>query len=573
MEKAPKSFPTTRFGVFEVDPQAGELRKSGVKVKVQDQPFQVLTALLERPGQLVTRDELRQRVWTADTFVDFDRGLNKAMNRLRDVLGDPAENPTFIETVPRRGYRFIARIERRISSIAILPLENLSRDPTREYWADGLTDELITHVAKIVDLRVISRTSAMRFKHSAKSLMEIGRELGVDALVEGSVLLSDRKVRISVQLIDVSTDQHLWADSYERELGDVVSLQHQIARVIARQIQSRLTAEQEARVAKGCAVNPEAYDAYLRGRFFWAKRTEEGIEKSFACFRHAIEVAPTYSAPYAGLADSYLMLGIFGTRSPHDFCPKAKVAAEKALELDDALAEAHTSLAGVTSLYDWDWPGAEREYRRALELDPNYAVAHQWYASLLSGLGRHDEALTEVLRARELDPLSLVINAFVGFIHMRARRFDQAIEACAKAIELDPNNPFGRWILARSLDAGDQLREALAQSEQAVTLSGNKDPFTAHLGYASARMGDRRRADDVLDQLRERSKSEYVSPYHFAIIYTALDQRDLAFEWLEKAFQERTARLTGELSERVFDPLRSDPRFQELVRRIGLHFN
>ena len=571
MEKAPKSFPTTRFGAFEVDPQAGELRKSGVKVKVQDQPFQVLTALLERPGQLVTRDELRQRVWAAaDTFVDFDRGLNKAMNRLRDVLGDPAENPTFIETVPRRGYRFIARIERRISSIAILPLENLSGDPTREYWADGLTDELITHVAKIVDLRVISRTSAMRFKHSPKSLMEIGRELGVDALVEGSVLLSDRKVRISVQLIDVSADQHLWADSYERELGDVVSLQHQIARVIARQIQSRLTAEQEARVAKGCAVNPEAYDAYLRGRFFWAKRTEEGIEKSFACFKQAIEVAPTYSAAYAGLADSYLMLGIFGTRSPHDFCPKAKVAAEKALELDDALAEAHTSLAGVTSLYDWDWPGAEREYRRALELDPNYAVAHQWYASLLSGLGRHDEALTEVLRARELDPLSLVINAFVGFIHMRARRFDQAIDACAKAIELDPNNPFGRWILARSLDAGDQLREALAQSEQAVTLSGNKHPFTAHLGYASARMGDRRRACDVLDQLRERSKTEYVSPYHFALIYTALDQRDLAFEWLEKAFQERTARLTGELSERVFDPLRSDPRFQELERRIGL---
>ena len=570
MEKAPKSFPTTRFGVFEVDPQAGELRKSGVKVKVQDQPFQVLTALLERPGQLVSRDELRQRVWAADTFVDFDRGLNKAMNRLRDVLGDPAENPTFIETVPRRGYRFIARVERRISSIAILPLENLSGDPTREYWADGLTDELITHVAKIVDLRVISRTSAMRFKHSPKSLMEIGRELGVDALVEGSVVLSDRKVRISVQLVDLSTDQHLWADSYERELGDVVSLQHQIARVIARQIQARLTPEQEARVAKGRAVNPEAYDAYLRGRFFWAKRTEDGLEKSFACFKQAIEMAPTYSAAYAGLADSYLMLGIFGTRSPHDFCPKARVAAEKALELDDTLAEAHTSLAGVRSLYDWDWPGAEREYRRALELNPNYAVAHQWYASLLSGLGRHDEALTEVLRARELDPLSLVINAFVGFIHTRARRFDQAIEACAKAIDLDPNNPFGRWILARSLDAGDQLREALSQSEQAVTLSGNKDPFTAHLGYASARMGDRQRACDVLDQLRERSKTEYVSPYHFALIYTALNQRDLAFEWLEKAFQERTARLTGELSERVFDPLRSDPRFQELERRIGL---
>ena len=570
VEKAPKSLPTLRFGAFEVDFQAGELRRSGVRVRVQDQPFQVLTALLERPGQVITRDELRRKIWSTGTFVDFDQGLNKAMNRLREALGDPANIPKFIETLPRRGYRFIARVERKINSIVILPLENLSGDPAREYWAEGLTDELITRVAQIVDLRVISRTSAMRFKHSPKAPSELGRELGVDAMVEGSVVLSDRRVRIRIQLVDLSTDQHLWADSFERELGDVVTLQVEIAQAIARQIRALLAPEEKARVARKGSVNPEAYDAYLRGRFFWAKRTEEGVEKSFGCFTEAISLDPTYSAAYAGLADSHLMLGIFGIRSPHDYCPKARAAAERALQLDETIAEAHNSLAAVRHLYDWNWPGAEQEFRRALELNPNYAVAHQWYASLLSGLGRHEEALTEVLWARELDPLSLVINAFVGFIHMRARRYDQAIEVCAKAVELDPTNPFGHWILARSLDARDQLREALAQSGEAVRLSGNRSPYSAHLGYAYAKVDDSQRACEVLDHLRERSRTEYVSPYHFVLIYTGLGESDLAFEWLEKAFEERTARLTGELSERVFDRFRSDPRFQHLVRRIGL---
>jgi TolB-like protein/Tfp pilus assembly protein PilF len=568
VEKAHKSLPALRFGVFEVDLQAGELRRSGVRVRVQDQPFQVLAALLEHPGQLITREELRQRIWPADTYVDFERGLNKAVNRLREALGDPADCPKFIETLPRRGYRIIAPVERRINSIAILPLENLSGDPAREYWADGLTDELITHVAKIVDLRVISRTSAMRFKHSPKSPAEIGRELAVDALVEGSVVLSDSRVRIRVQLVDLSCDRHLWADSYERELGDIVTLQVEIAQAIARQIRARLTTKEKARVAK--TVNPEAYDAYLRGRFFWARRTEEGMEKSFGCFMEAIRLDPTYAAAHAGLADSYLMLGIFGMRSPHDSCPKARAAAERALQLDDTIAEAHTSLAAVRNLYEWNWPGSEQEFRRALELNPNYAVAHQWYATLLSCLGRHEEALREALCARELDPLSLVINAFVGFIHMRARRYDQAVAACTRAVDLDPSNPFGHWILARSLDAADQIREALAQSEEAVRLSANRCPYTAHLGYEYARAGDSHRASAVLHELRERSRTEYVSPYYFALIHIGLNQSDLAFEWLEKAYGERTARLTGELFERLFDPFRSDPRFQDLVRRIGL---
>jgi tetratricopeptide (TPR) repeat protein len=317
-------------------------------------------------------------------------------------------------------------------------------------------------------------------------------------------------------------------------------------------------------------VNPEAYEAYLKGRFFWSKRTEGGLEKSFEYFNRAIAMDPTYAAAHVGLADSYMVLAILGLRSPRDVCPKATAAAERALELDETLAEAHKSLAAVRHLYHWDWPGSEQEFRRALELDPNCAIAHQWYAALLSGLRRHEEAVTEALQAHDLDPLSLVINAFVGFIYTRARLYDRAIEACRRAIEFDPNNPFGHWILARSLDADNKIREALAESEEAVRLSGNTFPYAAHLGYAYARIGNRARARTLLREFSERSKTEYVSPYHFALIYTGLGERDLAFEWLEKAYQERTPRLAGELSERIFDGRRSDPRFQDLVRRIGL---
>jgi TolB-like protein len=298
-----KSLPAIRFGVFEADIEAGELRRSGVKVRLQEQPFQVLAALLERPGQVITRAELQKKIWIADTFVNFDCGLNKAVNRLRHALGDSADTPKFIETLPRRGYRFAAPVEQGISSLAVLPLDNLSGDPKQEYWADGMTDELITHLAKIRDLRVISRTSAMRFKNTTLPLGEIARQLGVGALIRGSVVVSDRKVRIRAQLINPFTDDHLWVDSYDRELGDVMTLQRQIAYAIACQIRSRLTPEEEAGFAGVRSVNAEAYEAYLKGRFFWNKRTKADLERSFAYFRQAIAADAAYAAPYAGLAD------------------------------------------------------------------------------------------------------------------------------------------------------------------------------------------------------------------------------------------------------------------------------
>ena len=565
-----KSLPAIRFGVFEADIEAGELRRSGVKVRLQEQPFQVLAALLERPGQVITRAELQKKIWIADTFVNFDCGLNKAVNRLRHALGDSADTPKFIETLPRRGYRFAAPVEQGISSLAVLPLDNLSGDPKQEYWADGMTDELITHLAKIRDLRVISRTSAMRFKNTTLPLGEIARQLGVGALIRGSVVVSDRKVRIRAQLINPFTDDHLWVDSYERELGDVMTLQRQIAYAIACQIRSRLTPEEEAGFAGVRSVNAEAYEAYLKGRFFWNKRTKADLERSFAYFRQAIAADAAYAAPYAGLADCYILMNVFGLSSPHVVCPKAREAAEKALELDEGLPEAHNSLAAVRHLYYWDWPGSEQEFRRALELDRNCAVAHHWYAVLLSLLQRHEEAIAQVLAARDLDPLSLVVNAFVGFIYMKAGRHDRAIEACRQAIELDPTNPFGHWLLARGLDAGGKLDEALGQSHEAAKQSGNSLPYVSHLGYAYARVGDRLAACNVLEQLTERSMTEYVSPFDFALIYSALDEKELAIEWLKKAFQERNSRLVAEFRGPVFGGLQFDTTFQDLTRRFGL---
>ena len=462
-----RKFPLAlRFGPFEADLHSGELLKSRAKVKLQEQPFQVLAALLERAGQVVTREEVRQKIWQANTFVDFERGLNKAINRLRESLGDSAEEPKFIETLPRRGYRFIARVERNIRSLAVLPLDNLSGDPNLEYWADGITDEMITHVAKIVDLRVISRTSIMRFKHTEKSTLEIARELRVDVLVQGSVVVSDQRVRIRAQLVDPFSEQHLWADTYDRELGDVVTLQAQIAQAIARHIRARLTPEEHARSEPRRPVNPQAYEAYLKGRFFWSNRTTGGLEKAVEYFSRAVSIDADYAPAYSGLADTYIMSSLFGFQSPHELFPTAKKLAEKALALDETLAEAHKSLGAVRDLYEWDWTRAEQAFTRALELDTNCASAHQWYAALLSNVRRYDEAVIQALQARDLDPLSLVINAFVGFMYMRAGQHDRAIQECCKAVELDPNNPFGHWILARSFDAADKTAEALEEAQQ-----------------------------------------------------------------------------------------------------------
>src|SRR5438874_852833 len=376
MEGAHPSRGAVRFGVFEVDLRVGELRKKGIKVKLQDQPFQILQVLLERSGEVVTREELRGRIWPADTFVDFDQGLNNAIKRLRESLSDSPDNPRFIETIPRHGYRFIgmtgSSTPGRMRSLAVLPLENLSHDPQQDYFAEGLTEALITTLAKIGDLRVVSRTSAMRYKGVHKPLREIARELQVDTIVEGTVLRAGRRVRITAQLIDARKESHLWAESYERDLRHILALQADVAQAIAREIRVKLTRIDQARFGAVHPIDPEAYEAYLKGRYHW--NGSHGIRKAIQHFEQAVTLDPTYAAAYAGLADCFCALMAWGHVSPNEGRVRAKELARKALAMDGTLAEAHTSLA-LATMYEYDFSTAEKEFERAIELNPRYATA------------------------------------------------------------------------------------------------------------------------------------------------------------------------------------------------------
>jgi TolB-like protein len=394
--------PPIRFGVFEVDTRSGELLRQGSRVKLQDQPFQALVLLLERPGEVVTREEFRKRLWPENTFVNFDHGLNKAINGLRIALRDHAKKPHFIETRPQRGYRFIAAVETaevdsgdvahlrdpllprqtpRIDSLAVLPLDNLSGDPAQEYFSDGMTEELISALARIGSLRVISRTSVMTYKGSRKSLPAIAKELHVDAVVEGSVARSEQKVRITAQLIHAPDDSHLWSGRYERDLSDVLQLQAEVAQTIASQIHKLVDPEHTGPVRAG-QVHPQAYEAYLKGSFFRDKMTPADLEKSIGFFTQATDLDPAYAEAYGGLSRSYLYLGLFGMAHPREMFFKARANAAKALELNETVAAGHIALALIHIYYDWDWTGAEAECRRAIELNPGDSVAHHHFAAL-----------------------------------------------------------------------------------------------------------------------------------------------------------------------------------------------
>ena len=370
-------------------------------------------------------------------------------------------------------------------------------------------------------------------------------------------------------LIDARNERHLWADQYEGDFADIMSLQEQLAQAVTRQVESH--SRSDAQAVPATPRNPvkyAAYEAYLKGRYFWNKRTEADLDRAIAFFRQAISAEPLYAEAYAGLADAFVLQAILGLRAPLDVYPKARAAAERALELDDRLAEAHTCLADIHKCHAWNWRLAEKEYERALQLNPNYSLAHQWYAGLLRLTGRHQKAIAEVNKARELDPLSLPVTAFVGFIYMKAQRYDEALAACTKAIELDPNNPFGHWIMARVLDARNELPAAVTASEAAARHSNNGMPYLAQLAYAWARIGEETRAREILDKLIDLRTSTYVSPYAIAEIYAALGDKNSAFEWLEKSYDERSPRLV-ELPEHAFARLQPDPRFEHLIKRIG----
>ena len=452
----------------------------------------------------------------------------------------------------------------------MLPLANLSGDPEQDYFVDGMTDALRQRLEGISSLRVISRTSSMHYRGSGKPLPDIARELKVDAIVEGSVLRSADRVRINVELIQAGMDRHLWSNSYERDLRDVFALQADVARTIADEIRVTLTPTDRARLARVHASNPDAYQAYSKGRFFWNKRTEEDLKKAIGFFQQAVDKDPDYALAYDGLADCWLPLAWYGYLSPSETLPHAKVAVTKALSLDDSLAEAHTSLAFVSLYYDRDWTKAEREFRRAIDLNPNYANGHHWYAEFLSLVGRHKQAIAESERARELDPLSNIINTWLGSRYFFARQYDKAIEQYRNAVEMDPNFVPAHLVLGQAYEQKGMLKEAIAEFERAVSLGGGSSVYTAALAHAFGVAGRRAEAVRVLEDLRKMAESRFVSSYDLALAQLGLGENDKAFELLSAAVQERSPRVAFLGVEPRFDGLRADPRFRELLRSVGL---
>jgi TolB-like protein/DNA-binding winged helix-turn-helix (wHTH) protein/Flp pilus assembly protein TadD len=641
MQKIEQPHRRLRFGVFELDLRAGELRKHGMQVRLQKQPFQVLAMLLEHPGEVVTREELQKNLWAVDTFVDFDHGLNKTINKIREALGDSAESPRFVETVARRGYRFLAEVkdvdggsvavpahgtealsgpqhsdlakiasdsvtEKRIASslpwrrlgavlavglvilaawtlyvrnrpssslirsLAVLPLESLSGDASQDYFADGMTDELITDLGQISALRVISRTSVMSYKRVRKPLPQIARELNVDGVVEGTVLRSGNQVRITAQLIKASDDKHLWSHSYEGDFRDALALQNQVARSIAEEIRINVSPREQTELKTVKVVNPQAYESYLKGRFFWNKRTADGLKVAAAYFNEAVDEDPNYAQAYSGLADTYALLGDwqYEAMTPKEALPKAKAAAIKALDLNNTLGEAHNSLAFCMDAFDWDFASAEKEFRRAIELNPSYATAHHWYAWHLSLLGRNSEAISEMKKAKELDPLSLIISADLAELLLIAHAYDESIQQSRRTIEMDANFSLAHNQLAQAYIQKHMFDEAVAELQKAIKLSGGSPTFTANLARAYAAMGRRNEAIELLDDLRKHSSAGYSRVSEIAAVYVALGDSDRAMIWLEKGFEERFN--PSVLLRPGFDPIRSDPRFQNLLRRIGL---
>ena len=611
---------TIRFGVFELDLRTRELRKAGRKVRIQEQPFGVLVSLLERSGELVTRDELRQKLWQSDTFVDFDTGLNKAITKIRDALDDSATSPRFIETLPKRGYRFIAPIEKivpapeaatplestgrpfshggrtklavaalavlllvsalvwllgpresapaRIRSIAVLPLDNLSGDSNQEYFADGMTDELITDLAQIHSLRVISRTSVTQFKHTRKNLREIAAELNVDAVVEGSVLRSGDHVRVTAQLLDARRDRHLWAASYQREMADIIGLQAQVAKAIVDQVKVELTPEEGAKLAQRRPANPEAYDALLRGRFLWNRRNPAAAEQAIGYFHQAVEKDPDNAEAWAALAGCYVSLGgDIGSADPAGMAPQARAAVQKALNLDPNLAEAHGALARIKLWYDWDWSGSEREFRRTIELNPNDAENHRSYSHYFQMRKRFDEALEENRRGLDLAPLDILGSMHLAWLYSDMRDGDKTLKQAGRVLEMDPAFIGAYLYVARGYELQGKWSDAIAAYERTKDVYGRG--YLAGLAHAWAASGNRRQAEVALARLKEFSNGNYVSPLDFARYYAALPDRNRAFEFLEKAYREHAPGLIALEVAYEWDTLRTDVRFQSLERRVG----
>jgi len=575
--------PTARlsFGIFELAPASGELYQDGHKISLPHKAFELLRALVERSGAVVTREELRAKLWSADTFVEFDDNLNHAVRKLREVLGDSAENPQFIETLPRYGYRFIAPVESAsvperlsgptsaspIRSLAVLPLANFSGDAQQDYFADGMTDALITDLAKIRAVKVISRTSAMQFKNARKPLPEIAGALCVDGILEGSVQRSGERVRITVQLIHAGTDTHLWAESYERDTRDVLALQSEIAQAVAREIKVVLTPEESTRLSHTRPVNPEAYEAYLKGQSHWYWLSREHLDTALGYFELARQKDPTYALAYVGIANVWLERGDAGFMKPSEALPQAKIAISRALELDSSLSEAHITHANLLVLYDHDWSTAESEFRRGIELNSNSADGHLMYADFLVSMKRTEEWNREIHRALELDPFNPFLQCFYGWQLIYVGRYDEAIAQLRKVLETEPNFSSAHMSLWGAYYKNGMYAEALAEARKffAVLRDGEVEDAIArgeaHGGYAGAmRLG--------AEVLAARSRRTHVPAVRIARLYAHAGDKEEVLRWLQKAYDQRETPLLHLGVAWDWDFLRSDSHFQDLLRTM-----
>jgi TolB-like protein/DNA-binding winged helix-turn-helix (wHTH) protein/Tfp pilus assembly protein PilF len=611
-----------RFGVFDVDLKAGELRKKGVRVRLQEQPLQVLSLLLQQPGQIVTREEFRRRLWNDGVIVDFDHSLNTTINKLREALGDSADAPRFIETLPRRGYRFVYPITgapsesrksekpparwRRwavfaaiplavllgilalhsddlrllgrpaavdVTSIAVLPLRNLSGDSAQDYLADGMTEALITELGKIGALQVLSYRSVASYRQTAKPLAQIAEELKVGAFLEGTVLHSGTRVRITTNLVQASPERQLWADSYEFDMRDILAVQGTVAREVASRVRAEVTPPERARLTGSRRVNSEAHEAYLLGRAHLSKMpTATSWTKAREYFEKAIAIDPGYGAAYAGLAELHIRHRGSTTRNASDARIQARRLAEKALQLDDTFAEAHTVLARIAQQAEWDWAKAERHYRRAIELNPSNAEARIRYAMYLYAMLRREEAVVEARRAQQLDPASAFVNTWAAAAYFVGGRFAEGLASCRKALELDPAYSDASLILARNYVAQGKYAQAITELQRAMTFSERQPIVVGALAHAYGRAGRREAALKLVGTLKqiEAQEQRYVPPFGLIWAYAALGENDKAFAYLEASYQERRDRMVWLNVDPLLEPLRADPRFKELVRRVGL---
>ena len=602
--------------------RGGELRKHGSKVRLQEQPFRILALLLERPGELVTREELRQKVWPADVFVDFDQGLNNAVKKLRLALGDDAESPRFIETVARRGYRFLAPVEeagreptatpparRRARPLrlaltlivlvpllalagyalrhrfappseaftgrirlVVLPFDNLSGDPEQQYLSDGMSEEMTAQLGLLHPERldVIARASAARYRSTAKRPREIGQELDVDYILDGSVRRSAGRVRVTAALVRTKDEVQLWTATYDREVKDLLRLQTEVARNIAQQIPVELSAPQRARLERASAVNPEAYEAYLKGLHFWNRITPDAERKALEQFQRAIELDPGYAPAYAGLASTLNILANIDVLPPREAWPRAKDAAKKALALDEGLAAAHIPLGWAALLYDLDFAAAEREFTRAIALNPSSAAGHMGYGDYLLASGRLDSGLAAIRRARDLDPLSGVINAEVCLALYYRRDYDAAIAQCNRTLEIEPQFPPALWFLGHIYWAKGMDDEALEQFLAGAATFGEDPRVLATVREAAKASGWRKAFRRWAECSSKEGQFSAVSAVNVAATYVQLGDNDRALQYLDKAREAREYRLAFLNVEPNLDGLRPDPRFQAFVRRLGL---